>query len=323
MDKKKTSIKRVNLEDFIVKKTVGTGSFGRVKLIYQTKESKYYALKILKKTEVIKLKQVDHILSEITILNMIDFPFCVNMFGITQDDRFLYIVLEYVPGGELFTYLRTVQYLQNDAARFYAAQVTSMFEYMHSKSIVYRDLKPENLLIDSQGYLKLTDFGFAKVIEGRTYTLCGTPEYLAPEILLQKGHGKPVDWWCLGILIYEMLVGIDPFSDEEPMAVYQNILRGKIKFPSSFDANAKSLVKHLLVADLAKRYGNLKGGVSDIKDHRWFKDFDWKVLLKKGMKVPFIPRISNEGDTSNYSEYPDSPELPKSLKPSEDPFLSW
>ncbi len=127
-----------------------------------------------------------------------------------------------------------------------------MFDYLHTKDIVYRDLKPENLLIAQNGYLKLTDFGFAKIIENRTYTLCGTPEYLAPEILLQKGHGKPVDWWCLGILIYEMIVGIDPFSDDEPMAVYQNILKGKVRFPSNFNKDAKSLVKHLLVAELAK-----------------------------------------------------------------------
>jgi len=133
------------------------------------------------------------------------------------------------------------------------------------------------------GYLKLTDFGFAKVIEKRTYTLCGTPEYLAPEILLQKGHGKPVDWWCLGILIYEMIVGVDPFSDDEPMAIYQNILKGKIKFPLTFPKDAKSLVKHLLVADLAKRYGNLKNGSKDIKKHRWFKKFSWESCLNRKM----------------------------------------
>ena len=323
MDKKKSMIKKIALEDYTIKQTVGTGSFGRVKLVFHAKENKYFALKILKKIEIMKLKQVDHILSEISILNSIDHPFLVRMTGITQNERYLYIVLEYVQGGELFTYLRTVQSLRNEEAVFYAGQVCLMFEYLHSKSIVYRDLKPENLLIDSQGYLKLTDFGFAKVIEGRTYTLCGTPEYLAPEILLQKGHGKPVDWWCLGILIYEMLVGIDPFSDEEPMAVYQNILKGKIKFPSNFSSDAKSLVKHLLVADLGKRYGNLKGGVNDIKEHRWFNAFDWKKLIDRQLKPPFVPKIKGEGDTSNYSQYPDSPDQPKALRTNEDPFLNW
>ena len=323
MDKKKNAIKKVVLEDYTIKQTVGTGSFGRVKLIFHSKENKYYALKILKKIEIMKLKQVDHILSEISILNIIDHPFLVKIVGISQNERYLYIIMEYVQGGELFTYLRTVQSLKNEDAVFYAGQVVLMFEYLHSKNVVYRDLKPENLLIDSQGYLKLTDFGFAKVIEGRTYTLCGTPEYLAPEILLQKGHGKPVDWWCLGILIYEMLVGIDPFSDEEPMAVYQNILKGKIKFPSNFDKDAKSLVKHLLVADLGKRYGNLKGGVNDIREHRWFNEFDWKKLLAKSIKPPFFPKVKSDGDTSNYSQYPDSPDLPKMLKPNEDPFLNW
>lgn len=128
-------------------------------------------------------------------------------------------------------------------------------------------------MIANTGYLRLTDFVFAKYCEGRTYTLCGTPEYLAPEILLNKGHGKAVDWWCLGILTYEMIAGIDPFNDEDPMTIYQKILKGKVKFPRDFEKSAKSLVKHLLVADVTKRYGCLKGGVADIKTHRWFKGF--------------------------------------------------
>jgi len=145
-----------------------------------------------------------------------------------------------------------------------------MFEYLQSKNIVYRDLKPENLLIAKDGYLKMTDFGFAKIVPDRTYTLCGTPEYLAPEILLNKGHGKPVDWWCLGILIFEMLTGTDPFTDDDPMKIYEKILVGKIKFGSGFDKDAKSLIKHLLVGDLSKRYGTLVNGVNDVKSHRWF-----------------------------------------------------
>lgn len=323
MDQKAQQIKKINLDDFSIKQTLGTGTFGRVKLAQGKTDKKYYALKLMKKDFLIKQKQVDHILSEISILNMIDNPFCVKMYGISQNDRYLYILMEYIQGGELFTYLRSIQTLKNEEARIYAAQVVLMFEYLHSLNVIYRDLKPENILIDSLGFLKLTDFGFAKVCDGRTYTLCGTPEYLAPEVLLQKGHGKAVDWWCLGILIYEMIVGIDPFSDEDPMSVYKNILKGTIKYPSSFDADAKSLVKHLLVADLGKRYGNLKGGVADIKEHRWFSTFDWKSLVKKSIKPPYVPKIKNEGDTSNFTVSPDSPELPKAVKSSDDPFIKW
>ncbi len=119
--------------------------------------------------------------------------------------------------------------------RFYCSHIVTIFEYLHGKNIVYRDLKPENVLINTNGYLKLTDFGFAKIIDGKTYTLCGTPEYLAPEIILNKGHGKPVDWWTLGILLYEMIVGIDPFNDDDPMMIYQKIIKGKIKFPNTID----------------------------------------------------------------------------------------
>lgn len=207
--------------------------------------------------------------------------------------------------------------------RFYAAQVCLMFEYLHSKNIIYRDLKPENILIDKSGYLKLTDFGFAKICEGRTYTLCGTPEYLAPEILLNKGHGKPVDWWTFGVLVYEMIAGIDPFNDEDPMLIYQKILKGKLKFPQSFNSNAKSLVKHLLESDLSKRYGNLKGGVSDIKNHRFFKGLDWDNLVNMKITPPYIPKVSSAGDTSNFQNYGDSDSLSPAIKVSEDPFLNW
>lgn len=157
------------------------------------------------------------------------------MEGFAQDQRYLYFMLEFVAGGELFTYLRGVGKLDTEHAACYAAQVALVFEDLHSKNIIYRDLKPENLLISEDGFLKLTDFGFAKIVETRTFTLCGTPEYLAPEILLNQGHGKPVDWWTLGILIYEMNAGIDPFTDDDPMNIYQNILKGKIRFPKEFD----------------------------------------------------------------------------------------
>lgn len=294
-----------------------------MRLAKEKSSGSYYAMKILKKADIIKLKQVDHVISENTILADIDHPFLIGLEGFAQDKRYLYFMLRYVPGGELFTYLRTEGRLNSEQAMFYSASVALMFEYLHSKNIIYRDLKPENLLIDSKGYLKLTDFGFAKYCDGRTYTLCGTPEYLAPEVLLNKGHGKPVDWWCLGILTYEMIAGIDPFNDEDPMAIYQKILKGKVKFPRDFDKNCKSLVKHLLVADVSKRYGCLKKGVDDIKKHRWFKTFNWSDLIDEKITPDYIPQIADEGDTSNFSTYPDSPTQSPEVTKDEDPFADW
>lgn len=317
------SPKKLKLEDYDIKQTLGTGSFGRVKLAKHKASGKFYALKMLKKAEIIRLKQVDHCMSENSILGSIHHPFTVNMEGFTQDDRYIYLILEYVPGGELFTYLRGIGRFESGHAALYAGQITLIFEYLHARNIIYRDLKPENLLIAEDGYLKLTDFGFAKVCEGRTYTLCGTPEYLAPEILLNKGHGKPVDWWTLGILIYEMLAGIDPFTDDDPMAIYQNILKGNLKFPKNFDKDAKSLVKHLLTADLSKRYGNLKGGAEDIKSHRWLASINWENLLQKKILAPYKPTLKSAGDTSNFSNYPDSDTLSPAIRPTDDPFLDW
>ena len=218
----------------------------------------FYALKILKKSEVIYLKQVEHVKTEKKLLEEISHPFIVNLLGAYQDDKTLYLMMEYIIGGEFFSHLRKAGRFPNDTSRFYAGQITLTFEYLHSLMILYRDLKPENLLLDRDGNCKVTDFGFAKKVEYRTWTLCGTPEYLAPEIILSKGHGKAVDWWALGILMYEMLAGYPPFYDEDPLGIYQKILEGKIKFPWHFDRHSKDLIKKLLTADLTKRLGNLK-----------------------------------------------------------------
>ena len=250
----------LQLDEYELLKALGEGSFGRVYIVRHKTNGQYWAFKQLKKYEIIKSKQVDHLKNEVYILNSLSHPFIVKMAGMTQDNRFLYIGMEFVVGGELFTYLRRVVRFPKLQASLYTAQVTLMFEHLHSHNVIYRDLKPENLLIDGEGYLKLTDFGFAKVVENRTYTLCGTPEYIAPEIILNKGHGKGVDWWTVGVLIFEMLAGIDPFNDSDPMMIYQNIIRGNLKFPRTFDKDGRSLVKHLLVSDLSKRYGNLKNG---------------------------------------------------------------
>mmetsp|Transcript_37014 Transcript_37014/g.80822 ORF Transcript_37014/g.80822 Transcript_37014/m.80822 type:complete len:326 (+) Transcript_37014:56-1033(+) len=317
------SDKNLSANDFMLGKTLGTGAFGRVRFVTYKQSGKFYALKTLKKAAIIKMKQVDHIISEKSILHQLHHPFIVNMYGSFHDSRYIFMLLEYIVGGEFFSHLRKAGRFDNDQSCFYAAQIASIFEFCHSKNVVYRDLKPENILINKDGYVKLTDFGFAKVIEHRTYTLCGTPEYIAPEMLLNKGHGKPVDWWTLGILIYEMVVGYPPFVDEDPMGIYQKILSGKIVFPKLFDKNAKGLVKKLLTADLGKRYGNLKNGVDDVKQHKWFKDVDWQALLEKKVTAVFKPTVKSESDTSNFDDYPDSDEQPPVVSAAQDPFVDW
>jgi len=266
-------------------------------------------MKILKKSEIIYLKQVDHVKTEKRILEEIDHPFIVNLMGAFQDPCNLYLVLEFVIGGEFFTHLRKAGRFPNETSRFYAGEIALVFEHLHDLTIIYRDLKPENLLLNREGHCKVTDFGFAKKVEYRTWTLCGTPEYLAPEIILSKGHGKAVDWWALGILIYEMLAGYPPFYDEDPLGIYQKILEGKIKFPWHFDRHSKDLVKKLLSADLTKRVGNLKGGAEDVKKHKWLSSnggFTLSIENYVGCTPPINPEVGDEDDTSQFEEYPES-----------------
>jgi len=296
--------------DFDLRATVGTGTFGRVRVvkIRGSSDRSPLALKILKKSEIIRLKQVEHVKAEKQILSMIEHPYIVNLLQTFQDDKRLFMVMEYVNGGELFSYLRKEGRLPNDHARFYAAEIILAFQYLHGCNVVYRDLKPENLLIDHSGHMKITDFGFAKIVEDRTWTLCGTPEYLAPEIIQSKGHGKSVDWWALGILLFEMLAGYPPFYDENPFGIYQKVLAGRIDFPRHFDVKAKDLIKRLLTHDRTKRYGCLKAGAEDIKKHKWYKNVDWDVVLNRGLTPPFIPNVKTMDDTSMFDKYPESTE---------------
>ena len=326
-DKEKSKKKKmkIKVKDFEKLKTVGLGSYGRVRLCKQKKTGEIFVMKILKKNEIIKQKQVDHVYSEFNILSTLKHPFIVQLVGFNfEDPKYIYFVLEYIQGGELFTLLRTKGTFPVPQTKFYIAHIITIFEYLHSKNIVYRDLKHENILINKNGYLKLTDFGFAKILENeKTYTLCGTPEYLAPEIILNKGHGKAVDWWTLGILLYEMLVGIDPFSDDDPMKTYQKILKGKINFPKTIDKDAKSLIKHLLTQDTSKRFGCLKNGVKDILNHRFFDGFDWKNFVYLTLTPPYIPDVKSEDDTSNFEKYPESDLESPAVDKKNDPFLKW
>ncbi|KAJ1929206.1 cAMP-dependent protein kinase catalytic subunit [Tieghemiomyces parasiticus] len=301
------SAPRTTLGDYELQVTLGTGTFGRVYLCRKHHTSEYFAMKVLRKIDVVKLKQVEHINSEREILNQVRFPFIVHLHDTFQDQVSLYMLQEYVMGGELFTHLRKAGRFPNDVTRFYAAEILLAIEYLHTKDIIYRDLKPENLLLDRRGHIKITDFGFAKKVADRTWTLCGTPEYLAPEIIQSKGHGKAVDWWALGILIYEMLAGYPPFFDDNPFGIYEKILAGRITFPSHFDASAKDLIRQLLTADRTKRLGNLRNGALDIKQHPWFQAVDWEALMARTTDAPIVPPYKHVGDTSNFDRYPEPP----------------
>ncbi len=224
----------------------------------------------------------------------------------------VYFLLDVCLGGELFTILRSRRYFDEPTSKFYTACVGKLhpspfsslkpfikskkiiveaFAYMHKLDIIYRDLKPENLVLDTQGYLKVTDFGFAKEVPDKTFTLCGTPDYLAPEIVTGQGHGRAVDWWTLGVLIYEMLASFPPFFDDEPIETYRKIIRGRVKFPRYFSNEARDLIRGLLRNKPTKRLGILKGGAENIRRHGWFVNFSWKKLGDGLLKAPIVNKV--------------------------------
>ncbi|KAL8775407.1 MAG: hypothetical protein Q9209_000415 [Squamulea sp. 1 TL-2023] len=206
--------------------------------------------------------------------------------------------------------LRNDKRFPNPVAKFYAAEVTLALDYLHSMHIIYRDLKPENLLLDRHGHLKITDFGFAKEVPDITWTLCGTPDYLAPEVVSSKGYNKSVDWWSLGILIFEMLCGFTPFWDAgSPIKIYENILKGKVKYPPYIHPDAQDLLQRLITPDLTKRLGNLHAGSKDVMNHSWFAEVTWERLARKDIDAPYVPPVQGGvGDSSQFDKYAEDPE---------------
>ena len=301
------------LSDFKLYETLGTGTFGRVRLCKHRTTGKFYAIKILNKSSVIELKQVAHVKSEKSVLEEVSHGCIVNLISSFQDTDRLYMVFEYVPGGELFSHLRKIGKFPNDVAKYYAAELVLALAHLHTQNIVYRDLKPENLMLDKHGHIKITDFGFAKRVTERTYTLCGTPEYLAPEIIQCNGHNKGVDWWALGILIFEMLVGYPPFIAGTPLKLYRKILHNKLEVPNFLRSSASDIIVSLLEKNPSKRLGNLRGGTEDVMNHRWFRGVDWKLLAKGKIGSPITIKLAGPDDSSYFEKYPEDEDKPRKI----------
>ncbi|CAF0806974.1 unnamed protein product [Adineta steineri] len=301
--KSSLSNNQFTLQAFDTIRTVGTGTFGRVHVVHHRDTNTYYALKTMSIKRIIESKQIEHVQNEKNILLKINHPFLVRLYWTTHSNNLLYLLLEYLPGGELFQMMRKREKFDSKIAVFYASEVLLGLDYLHHLDILYRDLKPENILLDKEGHVRLVDFGFAKETKERTFTLCGTVDYLAPEVIQNRGHHKASDWWAFGVLIYEMLAGYPPFYDTDQFIAYRKILSGKIDFPRHFDYAAKQLLRKLLQTDQSQRLGSAKNGGNEIQLEQWFVSVSWTDVLERKMTPPIVPTVTSAGDTDNFDIY--------------------
>jgi protein kinase A len=252
-------------------------------------------------------------------MSCIHHHFILGLVGSYQDDRNLYFLLPQIQGGELFSVIHKEgkHGISDEAAIFYGACIVEALGYLHARNIVYRDMKPENALIDHKGYCILIDLGFAKIVVDKTYTLCGTPEYIAPEIILSKGHNKAVDYWSFGVLIYEMMVGRSPFSvnGTNQVALLKSIVRGAYSCPDTMNVASKDLITRLLITRQTRRLGNLSRGCLDVREHIWFKSLNFNQLNSREADAPWVPLAQDLQDLSQFGECSQEDESSYTLPP--------
>lgn len=303
---------KVTADSFTFLKVLGRGSFGKVMLVKlkdgvgsaAEKADERFAMKILRKDVVVARKQEEHTRAERTILQKIGkkpHPFLVRLRYAFQTSAKLYMVMDYCTGGELFFHLKTSGRFSEDRARFYAAEITLGIAALHEMEVLYRDLKPENILLDGEGHVRLTDFGLAKMATSAE-TFCGTPEYLAPEVILGEPHTKAVDWWALGAVLFEMMCGLPPFYHDSPQTMYRLITKAEPEFPSDLTPEAVDLLSSFLAKDPSKRLGHGDDGTANVMAHPWFASLDWDEVLARKLTPPFKPRVRSADDTSNFDE---------------------
>jgi serine/threonine protein kinase len=293
-----------SMDDYTVISVLGKGSFGKVQLVRSKLNKQLYAMKLMEKRLLQETDQVGQTITEKQVLFQVAFPFCVSAHATFQTPDQVVMVLDYVPGGDLFGRLKEDGKFSEPRARLYAAELALAIGHLHKHGFIYRDLKPENILVDRDGHIKMTDFGLVKSqmsgASATTTTFCGTPEYIAPEMLQQQPYTKAVDWWSYGILIYEMLAGIPPFYDENTNRMYRRIISEDIQYPSDFSPQARSLIGALCDRNPSTRLGSSEQDVEEIKSHPFFASLNWQSVYDRKYTPEWIPHIAGEQDTHNF-----------------------
>ncbi|RCH88819.1 hypothetical protein CU098_004980 [Rhizopus stolonifer] len=313
---KRSNVTSITIDDFRLLKVLGKGCMGKVLLVRSKKDQKLYALKSIKKKWVIQQKELIHTRAERDILvHLQNQPFLVHLNHVFQTHSELFLVLDYYAGGDIATHLSNMSHFSQEQTRFYAVEIILGLDILHQNGIVYRDLKPENVLIGQNGHIVLTDFGLSKMFTyddidefsvPSTQTFCGTAEYLAPEVLLGEPYTYAVDFWSLGTLLYEMLAGTTPFWADSHMEMYKRVLEDSLEFPSSFGESTKDLLagfhNKLLEKEAFHRLGWGEDGIDCIKSHPYFESIDWDKAFERNLTPPYVPNIKDEADASNFDE---------------------
>jgi len=293
----------ISLDSFTTISVLGKGSYAKVLLVKKKGTDQLFALKILKKKAVFEKHQERHVIAEKEILSrMNNCPFLVRFYYSFQNEKKLFFVLEYCPGGELFNLIQMKGKLGEAQTRFYACQIVLAIEALHKNNIIYRDLKPENVLLDKEGYAKITDFGLSKtnVVQNDAKSICGTPEYLAPEVVSLLKYGKPVDWWTVGCIIFEMITGLPPFYKNNRKELFEGIKFENPKLPYNITNEAKLIISQLLQKDPAKRLGT--NGAEEVKSHPWFTGVNWTFVAEKRYEPPFHVKLGNNMGVQNFDK---------------------
>uniref|UniRef100_A0A671MT06 protein kinase C n=1 Tax=Sinocyclocheilus anshuiensis TaxID=1608454 RepID=A0A671MT06_9TELE len=296
-----------SLKDFKCVAVLGRGHFGKVLLAEYSITGEMFAIKALKKADIVTRDEVESLMCEKRIfetVNSVRHPFLVNLFACFQTKEHVCFVMEYAAGGDLMMHIHA-DVFSEPRATFYAACVVLGLQFFHEHKIVYRDLKLDNLLLDTEGFVKIADFGLCKEGMGyrdRTSTFCGTPEFLAPEVLTDTSYTRAVDWWGLGVLIFEMLVGESPFPGDDEEEVFDSIVNDEVRYPRFLSTEAISIMRRLLRRNPERRLGACERDAEDVKKHLFFRNIDWDGLLAKKVKPPFVPTIQSSSDVSNFDD---------------------